>query len=193
MERIDSHVESLIFAADTPLSKQTIKVCLARLLSHEFQNEEVELSLERIRKKYSSDDFAFNIEEIDGSFVFMTKPAFHSTVSILLKERSDSKLTKVAMETLSIIAYKQPVTKTYIEGIRGVNSDYTVQKLLEKELIEIAGRADGPGKPLLYQTSAKFMNYFGLRSPKDLPTLKEFNKTEEEIGKPSDIEIVEEE
>jgi segregation and condensation protein B len=193
LERIDNHVESLIFAADTPISMQTIKVCLDRLLLNDFQKEELEASLDRIRKKYSSDEFAFNIEEIDGSFVFMTKPAYHSTVSVLLKERSNSKLTKVAMETLSIIAYKQPVTKTFIESIRGVNSDYTVQKLLEKELIEIGGRADGPGKPLLYRTSAKFMDYFGLKSPKDLPTLKEFSKSEEEIGKPSDIEIVEEE
>jgi segregation and condensation protein B len=164
-----------------------------RLMSHDFQIDEIHESLERIQEKYATDEFPFTVEEIDGAFVFMTKPAFHSTVAALLKERSNSKLTKVAMETLSIIAYKQPVTKTFIESIRGVNSDYTVQKLLEKELIEISGRAEGPGKPLLYRTSAKFMDYFGLKSPKDLPTLKEFSKSEEEIGEPSDIEIVEEE
>ena len=193
MERIDNHVESLIFAADTPISAAMVKVCLDRLMFHDFPLEEISLSILRLVQKYESEVYSFDIQEIDGSYAFMTKPSYHATVSILLKEKSNSKLTKVALETLSIIAYKQPVTKTFIETIRGVNSDYTVQKLLEKELIEIAGRADGPGKPLLYRTSPKFMDYFGLRSSGDLPSLKEFTKSEEVIGEPSSIEIVEEE
>jgi len=164
-----------------------------RLMFQNFPLDEILLSISRLIEKFASEDFSFDIQEIDGSYVFMTKPAYHATVGVLLKEKSNSKLTKVAMETLSIIAYKQPVTKTFIETIRGVNSDYTVQKLLEKELIEIAGRADGPGKPLLYRTSPKFMDYFGLRSSGDLPSLKEFTKSEEVIGEPSSIEIVEEE
>lgn len=193
MERIDKHVESLIFAADTPISAAMIKMCMDRLMFQNFPLDEILLSISRLIEKFASEDFSFDIQEIDGSYVFMTKPAYHATVGVLLKEKSNSKLTKVAMETLSIIAYKQPVTKTFIETIRGVNSDYTVQKLLEKELIEIAGRADGPGKPLLYRTSPKFMDYFGLRSSGDLPSLKEFTKSEEVIGEPSSIEIVEEE
>ena len=193
MERIDTHVESLIFAADTPISADMIKTCLDRLMIHDFPMEEILESIDRVRSKYNHESFAFDVQEIDNGYAFMSKPSFHSTVSILLKEKSSAKLTKVAMETLSIIAYKQPVTKTYIEGIRGVNSDYTVQKLLDKELIEIAGREDGPGKPLLYKTCDKFMDYFGLKSPKDLPTLKELTIQEESIGKPSGVEIVEEE
>ncbi|WP_235298050.1 SMC-Scp complex subunit ScpB [Portibacter marinus] len=193
MERIDQHVESLIFAADSPISADMIKTCLDRLMIHDFPMSEILESIERVRSKFDQNDFSFNIQEIDSGYAFMSKPLFHPTVSTLLKEKSNAKLTKVAMETLSIIAYKQPVTKTYIEGIRGVNSDYTVQKLLEKELIEIAGREDGPGKPLLYKTSNKFMDYFGLRSPKDLPTLKELTSQDESIGKPSELEIVEEE
>lgn len=193
MERIDNHVESLIFAADTPISAAMIKICLDRLLLQDFPEEEISSSIARLITKYEAEDFSFDIQEIDGAFVFMTKPIYHATVGVLLKEKSNSKLTKVAMETLSIIAYKQPVTKTFIETIRGVNSDYTVQKLLEKELIEISGRADGPGKPLLYRTSPKFMDYFGLKSSGDLPSLKEFTKSEEVIGEPSAIEIVEEE
>ncbi|GLR18566.1 SMC-Scp complex subunit ScpB [Portibacter lacus] len=193
MDRLDLHVESLIFATDVPISAEMIKKCLDRLLVQDFDIGEIHQAIFRLTEKYNADSFAFGIDEIDGAFAFMSKPAYHATVGSLLKEKSNSKLTKVAMETLSIIAYKQPVTKTFIESIRGVNSDYTVQKLLEKELIELAGRAEGPGKPLLYRTSAKFMDYFGLKSAKDLPTLKEFNQSEETIGQPSSIEIVEEE
>lgn len=193
MERIDNHVESLIFAADTPISADMIKTCLDRLMIHDFPMTEIVESIERIKGKFESELFSFSVQEINGGFAFMSKPLFHPTIGALLKEKSNAKLTKVAMETLSIIAYKQPVTKTYIESIRGVNSDYTVQKLLEKDLVEIAGREDGPGKPLLYKTSPKFMDYFGLRSPKDLPLLKELTPEENSIGEPSRIEIVEEE
>lgn len=86
------------------------------------------------------------------------------------------------METLSIIAYKQPVTKAVIEQIRGVNCDYTIQKLLERDLITIIGRADTIGKPLLYGTSEKFMDYFGLKSIQDLPALKDFEDKKQVIG-----------
>lgn len=86
------------------------------------------------------------------------------------------------METLSIVAYKQPVTKSVIEQIRGVNCDYTIQKLLEKDLISIVGRAETIGKPLLYGTSEKFMDYFGLKSIKDLPALKDFEDEKQVIG-----------
>jgi segregation and condensation protein B len=89
------------------------------------------------------------------------------------------------METLAIIAYKQPMSKTDVERIRGVNSDYTFQKLLEKELIVISGRSDAPGRPLLYSTSDKFMDYLGLKSLADLPKLKDFQMTENEIGTPT--------
>lgn len=190
MERIDIHIESLIFSAETPISVLEIKQCLDRLFLNDFLLAEITDSIDRLKKKFESPDFSFKIEEINEAFLFMTKPLFHDTIAIALKEKSNKKLTKVALETLSIIAYKQPVSKTIIESIRGVNCDYAVQKLLEKELVEIAGRADGPGKPLLYKTSEKFMNYFGLRSMKDLPTLKEFKETQEKIGEPSPIEIV---
>ena len=157
---------------------------------YDFPMDDIETSLSRIIAKYSDPEFSFGIEEINNAYLFMTKPAFHETVGILLKEKSNKKLTKVALETLSIIAYKQPVSKTEIESIRGVNCDYTVQKLLDKELVEIAGRGEGPGRPLLYQTSEKFMDYFGLKSIQDLPTLKEFEENQESIGEPSPIEIV---
>ena len=118
----------------------------------------------------------------------MTKSDFHETLTEHLKLSAKKKLTSTALETLSIIAYKQPVTKSEMESIRGVNCDYTVQKLLEKELIEISGRKEGPGKPLLYSTSAKFMNYFGLKSIDDLPKMREFEVPENTIGEIKEID-----
>lgn len=190
MERLDLHVESLIFSADSPISAGTILNSLNRLFDDAFNIEEIRFSLERLREKYKSDHYSFGIEEINEGFIFMTKPVFHETIASLLKENSNKKLSKVAMETLSIIAYKQPVSRTLIETIRGVNCEYTLQKLLDKSLIEISGRDDGPGRPLLYRTSEKFMDYFGLKSIKDLPTLKELQTKNEEVGEPSPIEIV---
>lgn len=190
LERIDIHVECLIFSADSPISARMIKSSIDSVFMYEFSLADIQESIERLRSKYNHESYSFQIEEINEAFVFMTKPAFHDTVGAYLKEKSNKKLTKVAMETLSIIAYKQPVSKTIIESIRGVNCDYTVQKLLEKELIEISGRGDGPGKPLLYRTSEKFMDYFGLKSIKDLPSMKDLQQDQESIGEPSEIEIV---
>lgn len=190
MERLDIHVESLIFSADTPISVDTIYKSLVRNFGDSIDKSDIEDALVRLKNKYIHESYSFGVEEINEGFIFMTKPLYHDTVASLLKEKSNKRLSKVALETLSIIAYKQPISRTMIESIRGVNCDYTIQKLLEKELIEISGRDDGPGRPLLYSTSEKFMDYFGLRSIKDLPTLKEFTPKEDQIGEPSDIEIV---
>jgi segregation and condensation protein B len=100
--------------------------------------------------------------------------------------RAKKKLSQAAIETLAIIAYRQPITKLEIEQIRGVNCDYTVQKLLEKELISLAGKADTVGKPILYQTSDLFMDYFGLKNIADLPQLKDFITETNEIGEQQD-------
>jgi segregation and condensation protein B len=150
--------------------------------------EDIEQALAELREKYQQEHFAFELVEIAEGFQFMTKSAFHSVVDEYIKENNAKRLSKAALETLAIIAYKQPVVKSEVEHIRGVNCDYTIQKLLEKELIEIQGRDHGPGKPLIYGTSPKFMNYFGLKSIKDLPQLKEFTKRDEEIGRLAEIE-----
>ena len=190
MGRLNIQIESLIFSAEAPIDLATLKRCLDRLHLFEFRISDIQESVDQLINKYKSEEFSFEIVEINEGFMFMTKPAFHETVAIHLKEKSNKKLSKVGLETLSIIAYKQPVSKTQIESIRGVNCDYTVQKLLEKELISISGRAEGPGRPLLYKTSEKFMDYFGLRSINELPTLKEFQENQEKVGEPSPIEIV---
>ncbi len=127
-----------------------------------------------VEAKYASPEFPFTIRETGGGWQFLTKPAYQKTIAQLNGEKFLKRLSSAALETLSIIAYKQPVTKGEIENIRGVNSDYSIQKLLEKELIIISGRnEEAPGKPLLYATSRHFMDYFGMNSVTDLPQIKE--------------------
>jgi segregation and condensation protein B len=118
----------------------------------------------------------------------LTKPAFHHTVGTYLKLTTRKRLSRAALETLAIVAYKQPVPKSELEKIRGVNCDYALQKLLEKELVSIVGRSEGPGRPLLYGTSQKFMDYFGLKGLEDLPRPKDFKEPDQEIGEKAPIE-----
>ncbi len=134
--------------------------------------DQVESALDAITEKYKSEFYPFQVIQSGGGWQFLTKKHYHATVSQLNGQKFLKKLSTAALETLSIIAYKQPITKGEIENIRGVNCDYAVQKLLEKELIIITGRKeDAPGQPLVYATSKNFMDYFGINSPADLPQL----------------------
>ena len=182
MDTILPYVESLIFASEKSISLKDILLSLNAYLDSNLKEKDVIDAIELLKEKFASDLFSFEIIEIGGGFQFMTKGAYYPVVGQHLKLESKKKLSRAALETLAIISYKQPTTKTSIETIRGVNCDYSVQKLLDKELIEISGRDTGPGRPLLYTTSDKFMNYFGLKSLNDLPKLKEFESEENEIG-----------
>lgn len=188
MENLNQHIESLIFAAQGPISYNEIKVSLEESFKTKIKKQTIQKSLETLFSKYKSDDFAFEIVEIAEGYQFFTKGAFHQTVGSHLKQTSKKRLSKAALETLAIIAYKQPVTKGDCERIRGVSCDYTIQKLLEKELVSISGRSEGPGRPLLYATSKKFMDYFGLANINDLPKPKDFKMPDEEIGEMAPIE-----
>ncbi len=190
VELLDTYIESLIFVAQQPVKREDIRYNLENALQVKIDDESVELALTRLQDKYSDDHFAIEIVEVAEGFQFVTKGAYHHIAGHYLKQLTKRRLSKVALETLAIIAYRQPVSRAEIEQIRGVNADYAIDKLLEKELIEIAGRSPGPGKPLLYSTSGKFMDYFGLKSMEDLPQLKEFQATIEEIGEPSAVEEV---
>jgi segregation and condensation protein B len=143
-------------------------------------------AIKELRLKYQTEDFSFQIELLGGGFQFLTKPAYQTSISILLRQQSQKRLSTAQLETLSIIAYKQPITKGEIEQIRGVNSDYSVQKLLEKELVEIQGKSEGVGRPLIYGTSEKFMEYFGINSVSDLPQPKDFSNPDNQIGEQKD-------
>lgn len=135
-----------------------------------------------IRKKYQQTDFAISLFELNGGYQFLTKAEYNTSISHLQLQLSQKKLSQAAMETLSIIAYRQPITKLEIEQIRGVNCDYTIQKLLDKDLISISGKAETVGRPLLYGTSSLFMDYFGINSFSELPQLKDLSGDENEIG-----------
>jgi segregation and condensation protein B len=187
VEGIQSHIEALIFVAEMPLSVKEIQDCLVRLVGIELNTEEIESHIEVLTQKYHEGNFPFEVVPIAGGYQFLTKPAFQPTVSEFLKSKLNKKLSTNSLETLAIIAYRQPISKPDIERIRGVNCDYTIQKLLEKELIAIVGRSEETGKPLLYGTSEFFMNYFGINSVNDLPKLKDLEQPSDNvIGAPSE-------
>jgi segregation and condensation protein B len=143
-------------------------------LDEKISLDKVEAALEGITEKYSADFYPFEMKMSGGGWQFLTRKEFHKTVAQLNGEKFLKRLSAAAMETLAIIAYKQPVTKGEIEAIRGVSSDYAVQRLLEKELVIISGRNEkAPGQPLLYSTSRNFMDYFGINSSEELPKIKE--------------------
>ncbi len=171
------HIEALIFASDKPIAEPEIEELLNKALAFmedRADSLQIEDALKAIHEKYQSEFYPFEVIKSGGGWQFLTKPAYHSTISQLYGDKFLKKLSVASMETLSIIAYEQPVTKSEIELIRGVNCDYAVQKLLEKELIIIAGRKeDSPGKPLIYTTSKSFMDYFGINSPDELPKIQE--------------------
>ncbi|SFB48081.1 segregation and condensation protein B [Algoriphagus aquimarinus] len=148
----------------------------------EIPDEHVIQAINELGQKYQSEEFSFQLEHLGGGYQFLTKPAYQTSIGILLRQQSQKRLSTAQLETLSIIAYKQPVTKGDIEQIRGVNSDYSVQKLLEKELVDIKGKSEGLGRPILYGTSHKFMEYFGINSLKDLPQPKDFSQPDNQIG-----------
>lgn len=175
--QIIPHVEALIFAADRPLPAMEIMELLNNamaFLEDRVNLEQVQTAIDAVCEKYSASFYAFEVRQSGGGYQFLTRPDYHPTVAQLNGDKFLKKLSTAALETLAIVAYKQPVSKGEIEVIRGVNSDYSIQKLLEKELITISGRSeDLPGKPLLYATSRSFMDYFGINSPEDLPKIKE--------------------
>jgi segregation and condensation protein B len=171
------HIEALIFASDKPLTSVEITDLLNLafgFMEDKILTEQVDTALEGIVEKYSSEFYPFEVRQSGGGWQFLTKKDYHKTVAQLNGEKFLKRLSAAALETLAIIAYKQPVTKGEIEAIRGVSSDYAVQKLLEKELIMISGRNEKlPGHPLVYATSKNFMDYFGINSADDLPKIKE--------------------
>jgi segregation and condensation protein B len=179
---LQNHIEALIFCSETPVKLSEIKQCLTEMFEAEVPEEDIQSSLELLLLKYQEENFPFQIFQIGGGYQFLTKPAYQPSISLLLKQKSKKRLSPAALETISIIAYKQPISKGQIELIRGVNCDYAIQKLLEKELIEIKGKSEAIGRPLLYGTSDKFMEYFGINSMKDLPQPKDFIQEANEIG-----------
>lgn len=171
------HIEALIFASDKPLTALELTEYVNNALcfiEDRASLDQVETAIEGIKEKYDTEFYAFELKQSGGGLQFLTKAAYHKTVALINGDKFIKKLSTASLETLAIIAYKQPITKSEIESIRGVNCDYAVQKLLEKDLIIISGRnEDAVGKPLIYATSKSFMDYFGINSADDLPKISE--------------------
>ncbi len=179
-------MEAVIFCASEPVTPEEIRLGLSDNFQTELSQEIIDSVISDLVTKFESDDSSFELMESGGGYQFLSKPAFQSSVSAMWKQKIKKRLSTSALETLSIIAYKQPVTKPEIEKIRGVNCDYAVQKLLEKELIVMAGKSELPGRPVLYATSRRFMDYFGINNLSQLPDLKEMNPEENVIGETSE-------
>lgn len=181
-------IEALIFASDEELSLEQIKNLLY-LCNISVSLKEIEECINKINEEYKKNGNAFEIIKIAGGYQFATKKEYGEFISKMRIESQRKKLSQSALETLAIIAYKQPITRSEIEFIRGVNVDYIVNSLLEKDLIMIKGRANSPGRPIIYGTTDNFLKILGLNSLEELPKLKEIN----EILKNEKIEGIREE
>ncbi|MFZ9942053.1 MAG: SMC-Scp complex subunit ScpB [Bacteroidia bacterium] len=188
MRQLDQNVEALIFASEAAVTADELIACLKAAYGWELTREDITDAVLRIKMKYVEEDFSFELNEIAGGYEFLSKKDYHAAIHVMLQLKEKKRLSTAALETLAIIAYKQPITKPELEQIRGVSCDYSIQKLLEKDLIVISGKSDGPGKPILYSTSKNFMDHFGLRSVKDLPKLKDIQPgAMSEIGIPLEM------
>lgn len=173
-----SVIEALIFSSDDSLSAEEIIRAVKSIDGDdvELTKDEVESTVDLLNQKYSDSSNSFRILRIANGYLYATSEMFSKYVGYLSSERTKRRLSQAALETLSIIAYKQPITKPELESIRGVNSDYILTTLLEKNLITIKGRAETVGRPLLYGTTDEFLKYFGLNNLSDLPKPREIEE-----------------
>jgi len=168
-------LEVLIFISQEPLTLGKIKEVLG-----EVPEEELQAALKSLQTDYASDERGIQIIQTAGGYLFSTKSDHDQWVRRLLQIEKKSRLSSASLETLSIIAYHQPITQAEVSAIRGVDSTYCLKTLLQKKLIKIVGRKKAPGNPLIYRTSDKFLQYFGLNSLEDLPREEEIAKILEE-------------
>ena len=174
MDREESRkiVEALLFVSDKPVSIEALHDILK-----DIEPTQVRGIIEELNKEYASSGRSFSIKEIAGGFQMLTDPIYSRWIAALYKRPSD-RLTGPSLETLAIIAYKQPLTRSDIEAIRGVSVDGVIHTLEERSFIKTKGRLDAPGRPILYGTTNEFLQHFGLRSLDELPKLKEFQEAD---------------
>ena len=173
-----SVIEALIFSSDDSLSAEEIIRAIKSIDGEEIElsKDDIDKTVDALNQKYADNGNAYRILRIANGYLYATLETFAKYVGFLSSERAKRRLSQAALETLAIIAYKQPVTKPELESIRGVNSDYILTTLLEKNLITIKGRAETVGRPLLYGTTEEFLKYFGLNNLTDLPKPRELDE-----------------
>ncbi|HZY10281.1 MAG TPA: SMC-Scp complex subunit ScpB [Bacteroidota bacterium] len=186
--------EALIFASDEPITAHQIIEILGSTDNHtpriRIKEEEVLQIIRELNAQYVRESRSFRIIQVAGGYQFATMPTFAEWLGRLVKEKAKRKLSQVTLETLSVIAYKQPVTKPEMEAIRGVSADYSIQKLLERGLITIVGRAASPGRPLLYGTTQDFLKHFGLNDLSELPKPREIEEIMADQGLEMERELL---
>lgn len=163
-------VEAIVFASTEPLPIEKIVECIQR---DEISKATVKTVIDVLNKEYQDRGMAMRIVKIAGGFQFATHPQYDKWVARLFASKAEKKLSQSSLEVLAIVAYRQPITRSEIEKIRGVNADWTLRSLMEKNLITVVGREDAPGKPLLFGTTKQFLEHFGLDAVSELPKLKE--------------------
>lgn len=171
MERIKEIkpiIEALIFATEEPIPLRKLMEIVEGMDSAQIQE-----AIQQLKNDYDSQGRSFQIEEIAGGYQLFTRPEYYEWIAKLRKKAGDTKLSQAALETLAIIAYKQPVLRADIESIRGVQTGQIIRLLMEKDLVKVVGRDEALGHPLLYGTTKKFLEYFGLKDIKELPKVEE--------------------
>lgn len=164
---IENIIQALLFTTDKPLPVSVIAGAA------EAESKDVDAAVDRINIRLKESNSPIMIKQVAGGYEYLTLPEYAPYIKKLYRNRFLARLSKPAMEVLSIIAYKQPISKQEVELIRGVNSDGVYHTLLERKLVKIAGRKESPGRPLLYGTTREFMQYLGINSLEDLPKLEE--------------------
>ena len=171
MNELQSAIEAIIYAAEEPPTAAQLAAALAVERTH------VDAAIEALTARYASDDYGVELRAVAGGFRMATKPQHHESVRQFLKHlKPPVRLSLAALETLAVIAYRQPITLPEIREIRGVDAAGVINTLLDKKLVTTAGRKEVIGKPILYRTTREFLLQFGLSGIKDLPTLKEFEE-----------------
>lgn len=173
MQQIEQHIQAIIFTSPVPATLHDIKTSMEKSFQTEITEEQILVQIDAIMARFATDSFGFELKKTGGGFQFLSKSDYYATIHHFINTQQKKKLSKSSLETLSIIAYNEGITKAEIEQIRGVASDYSVEKLLEKELIEMCGKKDAPGNPMMYKISPQFLDYFGLNSMEELPKLKD--------------------
>ena len=179
MDKIyNSIIEALIFSSDESLSGSEIIKAIKGIDGEETEisSSDIEKCVNEINASYEENNSSYRILSIADGYLFATRPEYAKYVGYLSSEKSKRRLSQAALETLAIVAYKQPITKPELESIRGVNSDYILNTLLEKNLIAIKGRAETIGRPLLYATTEEFLKFFALNKLSDLPKPREIEE-----------------
>ncbi len=181
-DKLKTIVEVLIFASDSPIPVRQIREVI-----EEAKPKEIENAVDALNTDYRETGRTFSIVQVAGGYQMVSRDSYSQWIRKLFHKKIKTRLSQAALETLSVIAFKQPVSKPEVEAVRGVNCDGVMRTLLERKLITLSGRGEGPGKPLLYRTTPEFLRYFGINDISDLPKPREIEEILKEEKKPEEV------